>query len=64
MAKKEKQVEMILIGSKTKEAMKSSGLNVSSEALTALNLKVHMLIIEAQERTVANGRKTVKATDF
>lgn len=62
MAKKE--LEMVLIGSKTKEALKSSGLNVSGEALVALNEKVHQLIQEAQARTVANGRKTVKATDF
>jgi len=63
MAKQESR-EMLLIGSKTKEALKSTGLNVSGEALVALNEKVHQLVKEAQERTVANGRKTVKATDF
>lgn len=62
MAKKE--LEMVLISSKTKEALKATGLNVSGEALVALNEKVHQLIADAQERTVANGRKTVKATDF
>lgn len=64
MAKKEASVAMILIGSKTKEVMKSTGLNVSGEAIEALNIKVHELIMEAQKRTLANGRKTVKATDF
>ena len=64
MAKKEKELEMILIGSKTKEALKSTGLNVSGEALVALNVRVHQLIADAQKRTIANGRKTVKATDF
>lgn len=63
MAKTEKR-EMLLTGSKTKEALKSTGLNVSGEALEALNQKVYALIADAQERTVANNRKTVKATDF
>lgn len=58
------QKEMLLVGSKTKEALKSTGLNVSSEALEKLNEKVYALIKEAQERCVNNGRKTVKATDF
>ncbi|MCP4914689.1 MAG: hypothetical protein GY909_16350 [Oligoflexia bacterium] len=56
--------EMLLVGSKTKEALKSTGLNVSGEALDKLNEKVHALVKDAQERCVANGRKTVKATDF
>ena len=58
------QKEMLLVGSKTKEALKSTGLNVSSEALEKLNEKVYALIKEAQERCVNNGRKTVKAPDF
>lgn len=59
-----KEIEMLLVGSKTKEALKSTGLNVSGEALDKLNEKVHQLVKEAQERCVNNGRKTVKATDF
>ena len=59
-----KEVEMLLVGSKTKEALKSTGLNVSGEALEKLNEKVHALVKDAQDRCVANGRKTVKATDF
>ena len=56
--------EMLLVGSKTKEALKSTGLNVSGEALDKLNEKVHLLVKDAQDRCVNNGRKTVKATDF
>ena len=59
-----KEMEMLLVGSKTKEALKSTGLNVSSEALERLNEIVHAMVKEAQERCVNNGRKTVKATDF
>ena len=61
---KKKKDHLELVGSKTKEALKSTGLNVSGEALDKLNEKVHQLVKEAQERCVNNGRKTVKATDF
>ena len=60
MAKK----EMLLVSSKTKDALKTSGLNVSSDALEQLNDVVHRLIKEAQGRCSANGRKTVRASDF
>jgi len=56
--------EMLLIGSKTKEAIKSSGLNVSGDALEKLNIVIHTLVKEAQERCTANGRKTVRGSDF
>jgi histone H3/H4 len=56
--------EMLLIGSKTKDAIKASGLNVAGDALDALNEKVHALVKEAQARCEANGRKTVRGTDF
>lgn len=56
--------EMLLIGSKTKEAIKASGLNVAGDALDALNDKVHALVKEAQARCEANGRKTVRGSDF
>lgn len=59
-----KELDMLLVGSKTKEALKSTGLNVSGEALEKLNEKVHQLVKDAQDRCVNNGRKTVKATDF
>ena len=61
MAKTE---EMLLVGSKTKEALKASGLNVAGDALDKLNERVHALVKEAQERCTANGRKTVRGTDF
>lgn len=59
-----KDQEMLLVGSKTKEALKATGLNVSGEALERLNERVHNMIKDAQERCTANGRKTVKANDF
>lgn len=56
--------EMLLVGSKTKDAIKEGGLNVSSDALDKLNERVHALIKEAQERCIDNGRKTVRPGDF
>ena len=56
--------EMLLVGSKTKDALKSSGLNVSGDALDALNEKVHALVKAAQARCTANGRKTIRGHDF
>lgn len=56
--------EMLLVGSKTKEAIKATGLNASSDALEKLNEVVHRLVKEAQERCTANGRKTVRGSDF
>lgn len=59
-----KELEMLLVGSKTKEALKDGGLNVSAEALEKLNEKVHTMVKDAQERCTANGRKTIRAADF
>ena len=59
-----KEKDMLLVGSKTKDAIKSVGLNVSSDALEKLNERVHALVKEAQERCSANGRKTVRGSDF
>ena len=59
-----KEKEMLLVGSKTKEALKSGGLNVSSDALEKLNERVHSMVKDAQTRCSANGRKTVRSSDF
>ena len=62
--KENAQLEMVLVGSKTKQLLKETGLNVSGDALDGLNKVVHNLISNAQVRCQANGRKTVRATDF
>ena len=60
-----KQKEMLLIGSKTKDALRGGGkYNVSSDALDALNCKMHWLIDQAQKRCTANGRKTIRNHDI
>lgn len=68
MAKaKAKQKEMLLVGSKTKEVLKTAGkqtYNVSSDTLEALNEHVYWLIEQAQKRCEANGRKTIRPYDI
>lgn len=59
--------EMLLVGSKTKEALKGSGKEtfmVSSDALEGLNEYVYWLVEQAQTRAKANGRKTIRAHDI
>ena len=57
--------EMLLVGSKTKDALKGNGkFNVSSDALDALNCHVYWLVEQAQKRCEANGRKTIRNYDI
>ena len=64
MAKTATTGEMLLVGSKTKEALKGKGYNVSSDALEGLNELVYWYIDQAQGRCEANGRKTIRKHDF
>lgn len=64
---KGKAKDMLLVGSKTKEALKGSGkttFNVSSDTLDALNEHVYWLVEQAQKRCEANGRKTIRPYDI
>lgn len=64
---KGKEKEMLLVGSKTKEALKAGGketYNVSSDALDALNEYVYWLVEQAQKKCTANGRKTIRSYDI
>lgn len=57
--------DMLIIGSKTKEALKGGGkFNVSSDALDGLNEYVHWLVDQAQKKAAANGRKTIRSYDI
>ncbi len=62
-----KSKEMLLVGSKTKEALKGSGketFNVSADALEGLNDYVYWLVEQAQRRCKENGRKTIRKHDI
>ena len=56
--------EMLLIGSKTKAALKVYKVNVAGDALDGLNGIVNWYVEQAAKRAQANGRKTVRAHDF
>lgn len=64
MAKKKSSQEMLLVGSKTKDALKKYNCNVAGDALQGLNSWVYWLIEQGAKRASANGRKTVRAHDF
>jgi hypothetical protein len=59
-----KAAEMLLVGSKTKVALKKYGVNVAGDALDGLNGIVYWYIEQAAKRAKANGRKTVRSHDF
>ncbi len=54
--------ELIISKSRTKAA--ATRCNVSSEFYDALDRKVRQLIAEAEERALANNRKTLKPADL
>lgn len=56
--------ESLLVGSKTRAALKAHGVNVGGDSLNALNEVVHWYIDQAAKRAAANRRKTVRAYDF
>ncbi len=62
--KKAKKMEMLLVGSKTKDAIRKQKCNVSSDALEALNGVLYWYVEQAAKRAKQNGRKTVRGHDF
>ena len=58
------ELELLLVGSRTKTALKAHGVNVAGDALDGLNSVVHWYLDQAANRAQANGRKTVRAHDF
>lgn len=62
--KAQSDLEVLLVGSKVKAAIKEADCNTGGDALEGLNAWVHWLISQATQRAAANGRKTVRAHDF
>lgn len=62
--KASKKTEMLLVGSKSKDAIRKAGCNVAGDALDSLNEALHWYIAQATTRAKANGRKTVRGHDF
>ena len=61
---KQKQQDVIVVGSKTREVIKSANMNMSGDFVQALSDKNRGDIAAAVARAEANGRKTVRATDL
>ncbi|MBN1795094.1 MAG: hypothetical protein JW804_00315 [Sedimentisphaerales bacterium] len=62
MAKKQK--EMLVVASKVKGYIKSNKMMTSSDALGALNDKIHGILDDAVVRCKANRRSTIKPQDL
>lgn len=56
--------EVLVVGSKVREYIKSKGLMCSSEVLGAVNCCVYACIDRAADRAKENGRKTLQARDI
>lgn len=63
MAKKQVK-EVIMIGSKTRDAIKAHDCNMAGDFVGALSERAHELIEDAVARAKANNRKTVRASDL
>ncbi len=63
-AGKSKNVEMLLVVSKVKGALRDHNMNVASDAPEALNKVVYDLVSRAAKLAQANGRKTIRPYDF
>ena len=55
--------EMLIVGTKVKNYIKSKGVMSSQDVLDALNTAIYAVLDKAVERAKANGRKTVQGKD-
>ena len=59
-----KAKEVLVVGTKVKDVVKSAGLQSSGELIEAVSNKVHDIITSAISRAAGNGRKTVRSHDL
>lgn len=57
-------MESLVVASKVKAVIKEKGCQTSTDALEALNQRVHSLLADAVGRAQANKRSTVKPQDL
>lgn len=62
--KKAPKMEMLLVGSKAKAALRAFDVNVGEGTLDALNNMMYWYIEQAAKRAKANKRKTVRGHDI
>jgi hypothetical protein len=56
--------EILIVGSKMKDVVKSAGCMSSGDLIEALSDKVHRILSEAAARAKGNGRSTVRPYDL
>ena len=61
--KKAPPMEMLLVGSKVKAALRAQDVNVGEGTIEALNAMLHWYVTQAALRAKANGRKTTRPYD-
>ena len=54
----------MVVASRVKEAFKAAGCNTGGDAMGAMNAVAEAAVAGAVARAVANGRKTVRDSDF
>ena len=64
MAEQQQQREVVVVGSKLKDAVKALGCQSSGDLVEAVSEKVHDMIAAAVERAKQNGRATVRPYDL
>lgn len=63
-ASKSASKEILIVGSKMKDVVKSAGCMSSGDLIEALSNKVHEMLENATERAKGNGRSTVRPYDL
>jgi hypothetical protein len=63
-SKKAASREVLVVGSKVKDVVKSAGLQSSGDLVAAISDKVHDILSAALKRAEGNGRKTVRPYDL
>lgn len=63
-ASKSAPKEILIVGSKMKDVVKSAGCMSSGDLIEALSNKVHEMLANAAERAKGNGRSTVRPYDL
>lgn len=56
--------DLLVVGSKVKEAVKGAGCNMAGDFPDALSVAVGGLVSKACARAKSNGRKTVRPEDL
>jgi hypothetical protein len=56
--------EILVVGSKVKDVVRTSGCQSSGDLVEAISARVHEMVCNAVERAKGNGRATVRPYDL